>query len=226
MVGISLFFFFFQAEDGIRDLYVTGVQTCALPICPVSWVQGSPDESWIARRQLQIGLLRVLDVGLWTLGGAAPDSASHQNVLPQTLDLDVIESRRRRQGKAVAANAAGSPAASEDARCEKDCHAVHSPRAEEFPERGRSAFDQKTRDPLVSEPSEQNRDAHAPGAPAAQAPHGHAAGEKPADRRALRWASGGEDHAFGIAEEARVFGDPEMAVQHNPPVRRDPVLSE
>src|SRR6267378_7463445 len=28
-------FFFFQAEDGIRDLYVTGVQTCALPISPV-----------------------------------------------------------------------------------------------------------------------------------------------------------------------------------------------
>src|SRR2546421_3625038 len=25
-------FFFFQAEDGIRDLIVTGVQTCALPI--------------------------------------------------------------------------------------------------------------------------------------------------------------------------------------------------
>src|SRR2546430_7619254 len=28
----TLFFFFFQAEDGIRDLTVTGVQTCALPI--------------------------------------------------------------------------------------------------------------------------------------------------------------------------------------------------
>src|SRR5205823_10000034 len=27
-----LFFFFFQAEDGIRDKLVTGVQTCALPI--------------------------------------------------------------------------------------------------------------------------------------------------------------------------------------------------
>src|SRR5438874_10545363 len=27
-----VYFFFFQAEDGIRDLYVTGVQTCALPI--------------------------------------------------------------------------------------------------------------------------------------------------------------------------------------------------
>src|SRR6266496_4803073 len=32
VVGRSFFFFFFQAEDGIRDLYVTGVQTCALPI--------------------------------------------------------------------------------------------------------------------------------------------------------------------------------------------------
>src|SRR2546430_13352985 len=31
MVTTSLFFFF-QAEDGIRDLTVTGVQTCALPI--------------------------------------------------------------------------------------------------------------------------------------------------------------------------------------------------
>src|SRR5699024_11702375 len=27
-----MFFFFFQAEDGIRDRNVTGVQTCALPI--------------------------------------------------------------------------------------------------------------------------------------------------------------------------------------------------
>src|SRR3712207_7148493 len=27
-------FFFFQAEDGIRDIGVTGVQTCALPIWP------------------------------------------------------------------------------------------------------------------------------------------------------------------------------------------------
>src|SRR5260221_5355987 len=30
--ALSLFFFFFQAEDGIRDHCVTGVQTCALPI--------------------------------------------------------------------------------------------------------------------------------------------------------------------------------------------------
>src|SRR5690606_29334217 len=32
-----LCFFFFQAEDGIRDFHVTGVQTCALPIAVVSY---------------------------------------------------------------------------------------------------------------------------------------------------------------------------------------------
>src|SRR5256885_6591392 len=31
-VCVMIFFFFFQAEDGIRDYKVTGVQTCALPI--------------------------------------------------------------------------------------------------------------------------------------------------------------------------------------------------
>src|SRR5690554_6506699 len=33
VVFVIFFFFFFQAEDGIRDADVTGVQTCALPIC-------------------------------------------------------------------------------------------------------------------------------------------------------------------------------------------------
>src|SRR5256885_7290969 len=32
-----ILFFFFQAEDGIRDYKVTGVQTCALPICSCCW---------------------------------------------------------------------------------------------------------------------------------------------------------------------------------------------
>src|SRR2546426_1444312 len=31
-IASFMFFFFFQAEDGIRDYKVTGVQTCALPI--------------------------------------------------------------------------------------------------------------------------------------------------------------------------------------------------
>src|SRR2546422_6924119 len=32
VIIIAVSFFFFQAEDGIRDVAVTGVQTCALPI--------------------------------------------------------------------------------------------------------------------------------------------------------------------------------------------------
>src|SRR2546422_2572374 len=43
---VRFFFFFFQAEDGIRDVAVTGVQTCALPISgarsaarPAAWVR-------------------------------------------------------------------------------------------------------------------------------------------------------------------------------------------
>src|SRR5699024_11753764 len=34
--------FFFQAEDGIRDRNVTGVQTCALPISPACAMSGRP----------------------------------------------------------------------------------------------------------------------------------------------------------------------------------------
>src|SRR2546429_9437705 len=34
LAAVMILFFFFQAEDGIRDVAVTGVQTCALPI---SW---------------------------------------------------------------------------------------------------------------------------------------------------------------------------------------------
>src|SRR5207245_8430386 len=37
--------FFLQAEDGIRDATVTGVQTCALPIYKVSWPR-FPSQTW------------------------------------------------------------------------------------------------------------------------------------------------------------------------------------
>src|SRR2546422_8433919 len=41
MSFIVVFFFFFQAEDGIRDVAVTGVQTCALPISRRAAVQAN-----------------------------------------------------------------------------------------------------------------------------------------------------------------------------------------
>src|SRR5205823_11472476 len=48
--SLSFFFFFFQAEDGIRDKLVTGVQTCALPIyCTVTGLSGAgPDSLLVA----------------------------------------------------------------------------------------------------------------------------------------------------------------------------------
>src|SRR5205807_6240998 len=52
--SVFFFFFFFQAEDGIRDYKVTGVQTCALPIC-----------------QLVLGLIAMMAISspqyVWTL---------------------------------------------------------------------------------------------------------------------------------------------------------------
>src|SRR6266496_5028825 len=54
---VSCFFFFFQAEDGIRDLYVTGVQTCALPICLVRAVEDSR----------QVGVSRVYVDNVYTI---------------------------------------------------------------------------------------------------------------------------------------------------------------
>src|SRR2546430_4788182 len=41
------FFFFFQAEDGIRDLTVTGVQTCALPISITTTASRPTTRKWM-----------------------------------------------------------------------------------------------------------------------------------------------------------------------------------
>src|SRR2546422_3133609 len=44
-------FFFFQAEDGIRDVAVTGVQTCALPILTwarMAMIESPPCERFVA----------------------------------------------------------------------------------------------------------------------------------------------------------------------------------
>src|SRR5690606_39478600 len=39
-------FFFFQAEDGIRDFHVTGVQTCALPISYEAISRAALERGW------------------------------------------------------------------------------------------------------------------------------------------------------------------------------------
>src|SRR5438874_12351511 len=77
---LMLIFFFFQAEDGIRDLYVTGIQTCALPI----WEGEAPAEprSVPARQEPR------------PPGRRSPRAASHVAV-----DVLVERSEERRVGK-------------------------------------------------------------------------------------------------------------------------------
>src|SRR5699024_3614508 len=60
------FHFFVQAEDGIRDRNVTGVQTCALPIC------GIFDAVALAAHTARIGGVRQLERNLDRLTGGLP----------------------------------------------------------------------------------------------------------------------------------------------------------
>src|SRR6266498_4334161 len=68
-----LFFFFFQAEDGIRDADVTGVQTCALPIY-------RDDLSPLVEPAVGADLMRRL--GLAALGAGGPGRRRHLVVRP------------------------------------------------------------------------------------------------------------------------------------------------
>src|SRR2546430_4086114 len=72
VVVILDMFFFFQAEDGIRDLTVTGVQTCALPISVKCQRRSAPIAEEFFFRGFVFGALRrwhftVLgrDLGTW-----------------------------------------------------------------------------------------------------------------------------------------------------------------
>src|SRR5438552_6785483 len=60
--------FFFQAEDGIRDDLVTGVQTCALPISPgagrVGWEE-RPEESLAVRPRARERMRSARRPGAW-----------------------------------------------------------------------------------------------------------------------------------------------------------------
>src|SRR5260221_2052400 len=74
---LSEFFsvFFFQAEDGIRDHCVTGVQTCALPICrnrPYLHAEHGSIRTWVAalpeRQRLAVFLRYYADLDYRAIG--------------------------------------------------------------------------------------------------------------------------------------------------------------
>src|SRR6266567_6038272 len=58
-----IFFFFFQAEDGIRDLTVTGVQTCALPILTAGGLADSA--GFQAIHSQRFAVVKAPDKMLW-----------------------------------------------------------------------------------------------------------------------------------------------------------------
>src|SRR3712207_412436 len=77
VIIVSLYFFFFQAEDGIRDIGVTGVQTCALPIFKASEVMRHLIGRWFKNLRW-IGMIRS-DTG-YTLQWISDDGSFQINL--------------------------------------------------------------------------------------------------------------------------------------------------
>src|SRR3989475_1813078 len=123
-----VFFFFFQAEDGIRDLTVTGVQMCALPILPPPVLVGTAraaaalvddlgafgqdliDEFWPGALTL---VFRASPTLLWDLGDTKGTVALRMplhsvalDVLKQTGPLAVSSANRHGQPSAINADEA------------------------------------------------------------------------------------------------------------------------
>src|SRR5438046_5003124 len=71
-----MLFFFFQAEDGIRDWSVTGVQTCALPILDTASAIESSIDADVLPRPDEAASLSYIEADEATLanGAVAPDT--------------------------------------------------------------------------------------------------------------------------------------------------------
>src|SRR5258706_8157181 len=89
-----LLFFFFQAEDGIRDWSVTGVQTCALPI-------SSADSAWQSNRPWTPAASKwlICQVLARTASALVPRTGSVVNTGGVRWPLRVGRSEERRVGK-------------------------------------------------------------------------------------------------------------------------------
>src|SRR5258707_3743833 len=87
-----LVFFFFQAEDGIRDIGVTGVQTCALPIYeadsydPIDWSTATT-------------ALDVVDHRVEMYQGVWAEAAELRRTGKLLSSLSILRSEERRVGK-------------------------------------------------------------------------------------------------------------------------------
>src|SRR5207253_6544707 len=89
--------FFFQAEDGIRDGHVTGVQTCALPICQGHRGRGDRPRQ-IPRRVSQVSTDRILT---WSIPASSMTLTFSSVISPPepTRTSPVYRSEERRVGE-------------------------------------------------------------------------------------------------------------------------------
>src|SRR2546430_10277300 len=94
--GLGRVSVFCQAEDGIRDLTVTGVQTCALPIC-VTCVEIQPEMIARLGERLQTAAVPNVEV-LQGDGRQLPLPESRFDVVGETPD-ELARSEERRVGK-------------------------------------------------------------------------------------------------------------------------------
>src|SRR5438034_6434818 len=94
--------FFFQAEDGIRDHCVTGVQTCALPI---SWLRGNLEAMSVRDciRGTRLDTISAKNaaviVNVVNLGVALCAAHPVLSRVLRRLDINAIRSEERRVGK-------------------------------------------------------------------------------------------------------------------------------
>src|SRR5438309_4050942 len=94
------FLFFFQAEDGIRDGTVTGVQTCALPISNSNVVCGLPFHHRQGGRMVDVILVPEGEKQTtFELGISLDRDVPMQTALGYTSPLAIIRSEERRVGK-------------------------------------------------------------------------------------------------------------------------------
>src|SRR5206468_5874527 len=92
--------FFFQAEDGIRDLIVTGVQTCALPISQCRSLRLRMDTRWLgARSELIVTALAVDIVLVSEVNRNSVEQLNHVIVESPFARLAAKRSEERRVGK-------------------------------------------------------------------------------------------------------------------------------
>src|SRR5229473_6242284 len=93
-------FFFFQAEDGIRDKLVTGVQTCALPICrvgPTGKVIGIDASTEMTTRARAKAAKAAIDIDFRTAAAEAlPFSNATFDVVLSTTVLHCLPDAPRR----------------------------------------------------------------------------------------------------------------------------------